>query len=205
MECWDLLYLERTLRLSLLIPINSCLKKNQNAPRPSEHPPVRGKNAKTFRWDSVYCLPTRKNYLHGGQSRCGLLNRGKRKRKSLAAHPPRPYHSTLLVINVLVLILIGENKIEITRRIYMPRRYADLGPSRVRARIPSIRRLILLFSIPYCIASRIMCHAVVMLCGTSPNVGGCSTLQRPFIDLYLSILQLGDTLADWVIGSLTLY
>ena len=24
-----------------------CLKKNQNAPRPSEHPPVRGKNVKT--------------------------------------------------------------------------------------------------------------------------------------------------------------
>ena len=29
-----------------------CLKKNQNAPRPSEHPPVRrGGNVKTFRWD----------------------------------------------------------------------------------------------------------------------------------------------------------
>ena len=28
-----------------------CLKKNQNAPRPSEHPPVGGKNVKTFRWD----------------------------------------------------------------------------------------------------------------------------------------------------------
>ena len=28
-----------------------CLKKNQNAPRPSEHPPLRGKNVKTFRWD----------------------------------------------------------------------------------------------------------------------------------------------------------
>ena len=28
------------------------LKKNQNAPRPSEHPPVRGKNnVKTFGWD----------------------------------------------------------------------------------------------------------------------------------------------------------
>ena len=27
------------------------LKKNQNASRPSEHPPVRGKNVKTFRWD----------------------------------------------------------------------------------------------------------------------------------------------------------
>ena len=29
------------------------LKKNQNAPRPSEHLPVRGKNVKTFRWDST--------------------------------------------------------------------------------------------------------------------------------------------------------
>ena len=28
------------------------LKKNQNAPRPSEHPPVMGKKkVKTFRWD----------------------------------------------------------------------------------------------------------------------------------------------------------
>ena len=28
------------------------LKKKQNAPRPSEHPPVKGgKNVKTFRWD----------------------------------------------------------------------------------------------------------------------------------------------------------
>ena len=27
------------------------LKKNQNAPRPPEHPPVRGGNAKTFRWN----------------------------------------------------------------------------------------------------------------------------------------------------------
>ena len=27
------------------------LKKNQNAPRPSEHPQSGGKNVKTFRWD----------------------------------------------------------------------------------------------------------------------------------------------------------
>ena len=26
-------------------------KENQNAPRPSEHPPVREKDVKTFRWD----------------------------------------------------------------------------------------------------------------------------------------------------------
>ena len=35
----------------LKIQDNYCLKKNQNAPRPSEHPPVRGKNIKTLRWD----------------------------------------------------------------------------------------------------------------------------------------------------------
>ena len=34
-----------------LIYIYCCLKKNQDAPRPSEHPPVRGENVKTFRWD----------------------------------------------------------------------------------------------------------------------------------------------------------
>ena len=28
-----------------------CLKKSLNASRPSEHPPVRGENVKTFRWD----------------------------------------------------------------------------------------------------------------------------------------------------------
>ena len=28
-----------------------CLKKNLNASRPSEHPPVRWKNVKTFRWN----------------------------------------------------------------------------------------------------------------------------------------------------------
>ena len=30
--------------------VSYCSKKNQNAPRPSEHPPG-GKNVKTFRWD----------------------------------------------------------------------------------------------------------------------------------------------------------
>ena len=29
----------------------SIVNKNLNAPRPSEHPPVRGKHVKTFRWD----------------------------------------------------------------------------------------------------------------------------------------------------------
>ena len=29
----------------------SCLEKNLYASRPSEHPPVRGENVKTFRWE----------------------------------------------------------------------------------------------------------------------------------------------------------
>ena len=37
---------------------NVCLKKNQNAPRSSEHPPVRvGGNVKTFRWDQRLQIP----------------------------------------------------------------------------------------------------------------------------------------------------
>ena len=32
-------------------PRSIFLKKNQNTPRPSEHPPVREENVKTFRWD----------------------------------------------------------------------------------------------------------------------------------------------------------
>ena len=35
----------------LFFLLQTCLKKNLNAPRPSEHPLVRGKNVKTFRWD----------------------------------------------------------------------------------------------------------------------------------------------------------
>ena len=31
--------------------VHCCLKKNLNASRPSEHPPARGKNVKTFGWD----------------------------------------------------------------------------------------------------------------------------------------------------------
>ena len=34
-------------------PSGYFLEKNLNAPRPSEHPPVRGENVKTFRWDNT--------------------------------------------------------------------------------------------------------------------------------------------------------
>ena len=40
-----------TILFIVLVLYCTFLKKNLNAPRPSEHPPVRGKNVKTFRWD----------------------------------------------------------------------------------------------------------------------------------------------------------
>ena len=59
-------YLEMSFFPSTLVPLPSSLcmastayvlsfrmvfEKKLNASRPSEHPPVRGKNVKTFRWD----------------------------------------------------------------------------------------------------------------------------------------------------------
>ena len=80
----------------------------------------------------IGCQPE-KSTLHSGQSRSWSAGQRKEnKRKSLAAPPSAP---TLLVRRRNI------NKIKITRRIYIPRRYAGLGPSRVRARIPSTRRL----------------------------------------------------------------
>ena len=38
-------------KLTTLAIKNVYLKKNLNASRTPEHPPVRGKNVKTFRWD----------------------------------------------------------------------------------------------------------------------------------------------------------
>ena len=55
----------------------------------------------------------------------GLLNKGKENKKIWQRTLPLPPSPALLV----------------RRRIYMPRRCADLGPSRVRTRIPSTRRL----------------------------------------------------------------
>ena len=39
----------------------SSLKKFQNAPKPSEHPPIRGKTIKTFRWDC--CCTMQMQYM----------------------------------------------------------------------------------------------------------------------------------------------
>ena len=42
---------------------NCCLKKNQNAPRPSEHPPVRGKNVVVSHVQrSIGCQPEKLLY-----------------------------------------------------------------------------------------------------------------------------------------------
>ena len=83
--------------------IYCCLKKNQNAPRPSEHPPVRGeKNVKRlvggikgckllllfFTFSALVANPKKLLCTVANPAR-GLLNRGKKKR-SLAAPPPPP-------------------------------------------------------------------------------------------------------------------
>ena len=77
----------------------------------------------------IGCQPE-KPALHGGQpgqSRSWSAEQG--KKRSLAAPLPPPRYS------------FGKNKMKITRRTYIPRRYAGLGLSRVRTRIPSTRRL----------------------------------------------------------------
>ena len=40
-----------SIMLNIYLVLFFFFKKNQNAPIPSEHPPVRRKNVKTFRWD----------------------------------------------------------------------------------------------------------------------------------------------------------
>ena len=81
---------------------------------------------------SAHWLPTRKKTtLHGGQSRLWSAEQEKKKKKKVSVPPPTQ--------------LIRKKK-KITQRIYMSRRYAGwryagLGPSRVRTRIPSTRRL----------------------------------------------------------------
>ena len=83
---------------------------------------------------SAYWLPTRKKlktHLHGGQSCSGSAEQEKKQKKSKSGSaPPAP----------------RSGKINITRRIYISRcyagrGYAGLGPSRVRTRVPSTRRL----------------------------------------------------------------
>ena len=64
-----------------------------------------------------------------GQSRSWSAEHGKKNKRKVWQRNPSPT------------LLVGENKIKITCLIYMPRRYPGLGPSRVRTRICSTRRL----------------------------------------------------------------
>ena len=83
---------------------------------------------------SVLVANPKKTTLHGGQSRSWSAEQGKKKSGTALPLPPRPRCS------------FGENKIKITRRIHMSRRYAGrhyvcLGSSHVRTRIRTTRRL----------------------------------------------------------------
>ena len=65
--------------------------------------------------------------LDGGQSRSWSAEQ--RKKEKYGSSPPPPRCS------------FGENKLKLTRCIYIPRRCAGLGPPRVCTRSPSTRRL----------------------------------------------------------------
>ena len=88
----------------------------------------------------IGCQPEKTTLLHGDQSRSWSAEQGKNeKRKSLAAPPSPPPRCSFGEKN--------NNNKKITRRIHMSRRYegrryaGGLGPSRVRTRIPTTRRL----------------------------------------------------------------
>ena len=101
--------------------------------QPPTHPPIR---YECVFYHRCICSIIVKNYtgtLHGGQSRSWSAEQTKQnKRKKSGSAPPSPPPPTLLVRR--------QYKIKITRRIIY-RRCAGLGPSRVRTRIPSTRRL----------------------------------------------------------------
>ena len=63
-----------------------CVKKNLNASRPSEHPPVRGENVKTFRWD---------HRLQYKTSCCNLSFLAKNKDSATMAMVPLMYDGPL--------------------------------------------------------------------------------------------------------------
>ena len=91
---------------------------------------------------SALVASPKKTTSHGGQSRSWSAEKGKKKKKKSLAAPLHPTPRTLLVRRKK-----KRKKKEITRRIHMSRRYASrrhaggLGPSRVRTRIPTTRRL----------------------------------------------------------------
>ena len=89
---------------------------------------------------SALVASPKKTTLHGGQSRSSSAEQGKKKKKKSLAVPPPPARAARSE-------KINKNKQEITRSIHMSRHYASrrhaggLGPSRVRTRIPTTRRL----------------------------------------------------------------
>ena len=91
---------------------------------------------------SAHWLPAQKKLLYTVANPArGLLNRGKKKKKVWQRRPPPPVPPPPRCSS-------GEKKKKKnTRRIHMSRRYASrrhaggLGPSRVRTRIPTTRRL----------------------------------------------------------------
>ena len=60
-----------------------------NAPRRSEHPPVRGENVKTFRWDHVcVCVCVCCHPIYYGRQTCGRTSRSHTGRRSHRISPP---------------------------------------------------------------------------------------------------------------------
>ena len=77
-SCGTAVHLERHEKIRDIFCDTLSLKKNQNARRPSEHPPVREEKCCCFS-HSAYCLPTRKKLLYTVANPArGLLNREKR-------------------------------------------------------------------------------------------------------------------------------
>ena len=67
-----------------------CLKKNQNAPRPSEHPPVMGKKWQLFLTFSVLVANPKKLLYTMANPARGLLNREKITKEKVWQHTPTP-------------------------------------------------------------------------------------------------------------------
>ena len=92
---------------------------------------------------SVLVASPKKTTLHGGQSRSrGLLNRERKEKEKVWQRPPPPPPARAARSEKIIIIIK-----KIMRRIHMFRRYASrryaggLGPSRVRTRILTTRRL----------------------------------------------------------------
>ena len=90
-----------------------------------------------FHSQRIGCQPEQLLYPVASPARALLIREKKEIEKTRSPPPPLPPARCSF----------GENRQKITPRIYMPRRYAGLGSSRVCTRIPSTRRLGQLVSI----------------------------------------------------------